>query len=227
MKKTINKAKLIKKIQHKYHKNIGGMFMKKNTLSLDNIDIIKKSDNTYTIYEKSTGEIIDPNDARLDYIIKDGKKQNNLNKAKIKAINKSRGIIDITETHYINWKKQSNFIKVYRTEMREYKSKIKLSPSAGLLIFYLQDYIEYGTNKIIKSNGLNLSNSDIKKLTGLSTRTISSSLKELEDKLFIKRVGIGSARKIYFNPHLACSGNEIEKNTPDILFKDYKNVSNC
>lgn len=189
---------------------------------LDDLEIKRTGKNTYEAHDKETGEILDKNDPRLDLAIKEYEKLIEINKVNKKAVKKVQGKIDLSETHHLGWKKKSHFIKIYRTEMREYKKEVKLSPSSGLLLFYLQDYIQYSTNKITKPNGVNLSNADIENLTGLSTKTVSNSLKELDDKLFIKRVGIGSAREIYFNPYLACSGNEIEDRTIDILFKDYK-----
>ncbi len=192
---------------------------------LDYIEIKKTGKNTYEAHDIETGEILDKNDTRLDLAIDEYEKLIKINKANKKAMKKVQGKIDLSETHYLNWKKKSNFIKIYRTEMREYKKQVKLSPSSGLLLLYLQDYIQYGTNKITNPNGLNLSNADIEGLTGLSTKTVSSSLKELDNKLFIKRVGIGSAREIYFNPYLACPGNEVRIETVDILFKDYKPIT--
>ena len=192
---------------------------------LDRLDIKKIGENTYEVRDLETGEILDKNDPRLDLVIDEYEKIIEINEANKKAVKKAQGKVDLSETHYTAWKKKSHFIKIYRTEMREYKRQVKLSPSSGLILLYLQDYIEYGTNKIAKANGVNLNNSDIERLTGLSTKTISSSLKELEEKLFIKRIGVGSAREIYFNPHLACPGNEVEIRTVDILFKDYKAIT--
>lgn len=108
--------------------------------------------------------------------------------------------------------------------MREYKKNVKLSPSAALLLFYLQDYIEYKTNRVANKKGKTFTNKELSKLIDISENPIIGALNELEEKFFIKRIGNRRAREIYFNPYLACAGNEISKDTLD-MFKDYASIT--
>lgn len=198
--------------------------MREKDICLDDIEVIRNLDNTYTVCHESTGEILDKTDERMDLAIKNQKKIDRLNKAKKKGIRKAQGKIDLSETHHLDWKKKSHFIKIYRTEMREYKKQVKLSPNASILLLYLQDYIEYGSNKVLNTNLENFSNSDISNLTGIGVRTIGNALKELEDMLFIKRLGNSHQREIFVNPYLYCSGNIVLKETAK-LFDNYKPIT--
>lgn len=184
--------------------------MKERNVFLDDIEVFRQPDGTYIAVEKENGEILDKDDPRLDIAIENQKKIDELNKAKKKGIGKVQGKIDLSETHFTSWKKKSYFIKSYRTEMREYKKTIKLSANAGTVLFYLQDYIEFGSNKIVKEKGVGFSNLDISNLTGLSARAVGRSLKELEENSFIIRDGNTHDRIIYFNPFLMCAGNVVE-----------------
>ena len=176
-----------------------------------------------TIYGKGTGEIIDDK-TTIEKAIEDHDKQVKYDKAKKKEFNKKLGKVYKEDTHHFGWKsgKKVQFIKIYRTEMREYKKSIKLSSNAGLLLFYIQDYIEFETNRIAKPDGSTFTNKELQALTGLSDKPLRNALNELEDLFFIKRVGQGKAREIYFNPYLMCSGVAILKEVVDVLFKDYK-----
>lgn len=189
-------------------------------ITLDDIVVRRSSDGTYNICLLETGEVLDKDDKRLNLLLDNQRQLDSINKAKKKGIRKLQGVEDITETHFVNWKNKSNFIKIYRTEMREYKKKVRLSANAGLILFYIQEYIQFGTNKIIKEDGGNFSNSDISELTGISLSSITRALKELEDKILIKRIGNSHKREIYINPYLMCSGNIIEKSTIE-MFKNY------
>lgn len=115
--------------------------------------------------------------------------------------------------YYYNWKNKSWFIKIYRTEMREYLKKAKLSSNAGLLLSHIQLYIEYGTNRIVNKDNKTFTNKELQKLTGLNKKNLNKALNELEKKLFIARKGKTKSREIYFNPYLICAGNEVEKDT--------------
>lgn len=195
--------------------------MEERDIYLDDIEVIKNSDGTYTACDKYTGEILDKNDSRLDIAIENQKKVDSLNKAKKKGISKVQGKVDINETHHTDWKAKNYFIKIYRTEMREYKKRTKLSTNASIILFYLQDYIEFGTNKISKEKDIGFSNSDISELTGISIRSVGGALKELEDKAFIIRKGSTHNREIYMNPFLICAGNVIDKGIVEQFKKIY------
>lgn len=178
---------------------------------LDCIEIKREGENTYEAYDLDTGEILNKNDPRLDLAIDEYEKLIETNKANKKAVKKVQGKIDLSENHHLDWKKKSYFIKTYRTEMREYKKQMKLSSNASLVLFHLQDYIEFGTNRVIRDKGLGFNNSEIAEITGVSVRSINTALKELEEKVFIIRKGNTHSREIYINPFLMCAGNVIEK----------------
>jgi len=176
-----------------------------------------------TLTDMITGEIhSDKKDIEdILVILKDDKEFNTMLEKEIrKTFDLSVGV----DKYKYDWKNSSWFIKIYRTEMREYKKQIRLTPNAGLLLVYFQDYIEYKTNRIVKKDGLTFTNKDIIKLIDVSENTVIKSLNELEEKYFIKRCGNKRAREIYFNPYLACSGNEIQKKTLD-MFEEYPKLT--
>lgn len=148
------------------------------------------------------------------------KAEKQINKSIEYRMRETWGLETELQKYQLNWKEDSHFIKIYRTEMRGHKNNTKLSNSAGLLLLYIQDYIEYKTNKICKPNKESFTNKELQDLTGLGRDTIITSLNELEEALFIIRVGKGKAREIYFNPYLASAGNEVAKETLD-LFRKY------
>ncbi len=187
--------------------------MKEVNFSLDDIEVRKIDKNTYEAYNLNTGEILDGTDTRISIAIENQKKKDQINKVKKKGLNKVQGKVDFSEIYSFNWKTKSHFIKLYRKDSREFKQNNKLSTNAGLILLYLQDYIEYGTNKVAKPNGESFTNKEIEELVSLSSNTVTNALKELEDKNYIKRMGNKRAREIYFNPILASAGNEIEKIT--------------
>lgn len=197
-------------------------------INRNDYDLIDFSDieinmRTDTICVKSTGEIIENKDDVRE-ILQDYSKTKAINNAKEKEIRRIAGLQEKKDYMWLDWKKNSHFIKVYRTELREYMKTVKLSPNAGLFLFYIQSYIEFQTNRIAKTNGESFTNKELEELTGLTTRIIKYTLDELEEKHFIKRKGNGKARELYFNPYLICAGNEVLKSTLD-LFKDYKSIT--
>lgn len=135
------------------------------------------------------------------------------NRSMEKTIRETWGLKTGSELYEYNWKRDSWFVKIYRTEMREYKERTHLSPSAGLVLVYMLDYIEYQSNRITKKNGKSFTNKELIELVKISENTLVGALNELEEKHFIKRVGNRRAREIYFNPYLATSGIEVEKKT--------------
>ena len=160
----------------------------------------------------------------IEGILKVLKEDKEFNRGMEKQLRKDFNLPTEIEKNQHNWKNDSWFIKIYRTEMREYKKNVKLSPSAALLLFYLQDYIEYKTNRIANKNGKTFTNKDLSQLVDISKNPIIDALNELEEKHFIKRVGKRRAREIYFNPYLVCAGNEISKDTLN-MFKSYVSLT--
>lgn len=130
------------------------------------------------------------------------------------------GIKTELELYQQRWKNDSWFIKVYRTERREFLKKAKLSVNASALLFQIEGYLEFKTNRVANKNGKRFTNKDLQDMVGISSTTLKNTLNELEDKLIIKRVGDGQSREIYINPYLMCAGNKMSKDIEE-LFKDY------
>lgn len=179
---------------------------------------------TNTIIDMETGEIIDNNKGVAQKLIEDKKKEDKYRKAKAKALKEGAGIEDKKDTHKFNWKSDSNFIKHYRTEKREYMKQIDISLNALGILSYIENYIEMESNRMAKKTGDNFTNKELIDLFGVSSKTLKNLLNELEEKHFIKRVGNRQAREIYYNPYFMCSGNVMSFSTID-LFKDYKPIT--
>jgi DNA-binding MarR family transcriptional regulator len=188
-------------------------------VDFDNLEYDKPKD---VVYDKETGEII-KDKTIIELAVEKQEKQERYDKAKKKELKRVLGKVDKKETHYLKWKSGNKvqFIKIYRTELREYMKSIKLSPNAGLFLFCIETYIEHETNRIAKTDGTNFTNKELEDLTGLTVRIIKYTLDELEDKHFIKRIGQKQAREIYFNPHLCCAGTGVLLSTIE-LFSEYK-----
>lgn len=170
-----------------------------------------------------TGEIYTEKEEIAEWI-ESRKHEKEDEKNLVKQLRQTFNLPTALELYQQRWKDDSWFIKVYRTEMREYKKQTQLSSSAGLLLFYLIEYIEYRTNRIVDKKGKALTNDDMADLVGLNKKTIVKSLSELESKMFIKRIGAGRSRQIYFNPYLASGGNQLDKTIIE-KFEDYEPIT--
>ncbi|CAK7015558.1 hypothetical protein [Tissierella sp.] len=192
--------------------------------NFDNLEYDKANN---IVYDKSTGEIIDDK-LVIEKAITEQEKQERKDKAKKRELNRTLGKVDKRETHDLNWKsgKKVQFIKIYRTEKREYIKTIRLSPEGGLFLFCIDNYIEMETNRIAKPDGSNFTNKELQELTGLGRDKLKNVLNELEEKLFIIREGQRQAREIYYNPYLSCAGNELLLSTKK-MFDDagYKPIT--
>lgn len=178
---------------------------------------------TKELLDVSTGQIYkDENEVKL--LLERLKDDKEFNRSMEKAIRDTWDLKTRLELYQQKWKDDSWFIKIYRTEMREYKKITPLTPSAGLLLFYIQDYIEYRTNRIVNNRSKSFTNRELAELVNLSEKTIIKSLTELEEKLFIKRIGKSRSRQIYFNPYLASAGNEMDKILLN-MFNNYKPIT--
>lgn len=191
---------------------------------LDDIAIKKVDKDKYEAINLKTGEILDKNNSVLEEAITNQQSIDKSNKIKQNAIRVIQEKEELSINHHVNWMKSKHFIKIYRTELREYLKIAELSPHAGLLLLHLQPYIEFKTNKIHIGQVDNISNEYLEKLTNLSKKKIVLSLKELEDKKFIARVGKSQQREIYFNPYLLCSGNVVLKSVAK-LFDGYERIT--
>ena len=175
------------------------------------------------LIDMSTGEVHKEAEdiKKVLEILKDDKE---FNRSVERQLRKDFGLPTSLEKYRHKWKDDSWFIKIYRTEMREYKKQIQLSPSAGLVLSYIQDYIEYKTNRVANKKGKSFTNKELIQIIKISENTLINALSELESKYFIIRVGNKRAREIYFNPYLATSGNEIEKEVLK-MFEDYDPIT--
>lgn len=176
-------------------------------IKFDDLEYIKKDN---SVVDMTTGEIIEDNKV-ISKAIDGYEKQERRDKAKKKELKRKIGKVDKKETHDMNWKSGNKvqFIKIYRTEKREYLKLIELSPHAGLFLYCMETYIEMETNRIAKPDKGNFTNKELEELTGLSRDKLKDVLNELEEKLFIVRTGQRQSREIYYNPYLSCAGNEI------------------
>lgn len=193
-------------------------------LELKNIDfenvVIDKENNRALNIE--TGEIYDKDSKnQVIHMIEEKRKKDKILDAKEKELEK---LVDIDEKRQFNWKKDSQFVQIYRTELRAYNLISELNPDEGLFLYHIQSYIRYETNKIAYPDNTPFNNKDFQELTGLGRDKLEKVLNSLEKKLYIKRVGKGKAREIYFNPYLSCSGNEVLKSTIK-LFNGYDPIT--
>jgi hypothetical protein len=170
------------------------------------------------IIDLETGEIFTDKD-EIEELLNVLKKDKEVNRNIERTIRHVWGIKTKTDEYFLSWKKNSWFVKIYRTEMRKYLKTVNLSPHAGLLLIHIQHYIEHRTNKVVTPNNTNFTNKELQEMTGMGRDKLRDSLNELEEKLFIIRKGNGSAREIFFNPYLMCSGNEVLKDVIDLFDK--------
>ena len=82
---------------------------------------------TNTLYNKETGEIIEDKGVIINLLEKVSKDKQ-VDNAKVKEIRRMFDLEEKKEKYWLNWKEDSHFIKIYRTELREYMQTIKLSP---------------------------------------------------------------------------------------------------
>ncbi len=175
------------------------------------------------LIDTETGQIYSEKE-EIYKVLEQIKNDKQYNRTMEKAIREIWGLKTELEQYHLNWKSDSWFIKIYRTEMREYLKEISLSSYAGLVLFYIQNHIEYKTNRVVNKNNKSFTNKELIKLTKISENTLIDVLNELEEKLFIKKVGKRRAREIYFNPYLATAGNEVDKEVVK-MFDDYKPIT--
>lgn len=175
------------------------------------------------LIDMETGQIF-KDESEIKLLLENFKDDKEFNRHMEKAIRETWGLKTALELYQQKWKDDSWFIKIYRTEMREYKKVTQLTPSAGLLLFYIQDYIEYKTNRIVNKKHKTFTNKELAKLVDLSEKTVIKALNELEEKKFIKRIGKSRSRQIYFNPYLASAGNEMDKILLN-MFDDYNPIT--
>lgn len=166
-----------------------------------------------------TGEIYTKQEEIIE-ILEQLKKDKHFNRDMEKAVRNIWNLKTELELYQQKWKNDSWFIKIYRTERRKFLEYAKLSTNASALLFHLEGYLEFKTNRIATKNGKRFTNKDLQAMTGLSSVTLKHSLNELEDKLIIKRVGKSQSREIYINPYLMCAGNKMSKEIEN-LFKEY------
>lgn len=107
--------------------------------------------------------------------------------------------------------------KVFTVALREELKKSNLKIGSMSLLCFLQCFIEPYTNKLTKPNGKNFANIELAKGIGVSIKSLESYVKELADKNFIKRVGHGQSREIYFNPNIATAGGEVQQEIYDMF----------
>lgn len=172
------------------------------------------------IIDKESGEVHTSKEDILN-IIENNKAKNREDKIFEKELIKLWNLQPNIEPYQKNWKEKSWFIKIYRTERREFFKQNKLSVNASALLLHIEGYTQYKTNRLAGKQGKDLSNKELQDISGLSPVQLKKALNELEDLHIIKRVGNRQARKIYINPYIISAGNEVLLSTKE-LFKEYK-----
>ena len=175
---------------------------------------------TKELVDLHTGEIHKDED-EIVLLLKGLKSDKEFNRSMEKAIRDTFGLKTELELYQLKWKSDSWFIKIYRTERREFLKAANLSVNATALLFHIEGYLEYKTNRVANKDGKRFTNKDLQKMVGISPSTLKNALNELEEKFIIKRVGESQQRQIYINPYLMCAGNEMSKDI-EKLFTEYK-----
>lgn len=122
------------------------------------------------------------------------------------------------EYECIDIKRDYEFNKEFRVELRDIMLDKKLSKNARCFIGTLSPFISFPSNAIhIKYK--NPTFDDLMDILDMSKNTLNGTITELIDNNIIVKVKLDGQMIIYFNPFLYCAGYCIEKSTYE-KFKD-------
>jgi DNA-binding transcriptional ArsR family regulator len=177
--------------------------------------------NGNTVYDKQTGSVIDLEE------VKKAKERNaietfheSMEELRELGLNPELVIIKYRNREYtcVDIKREFEFNKEFRVELRELMLSKELSKNARCFIGTLSPFVSFPSNAIhIKYK--NPTFDELMDILDMSKPTLLSTLKELEDNDIIKRIKVDGQLIIYFNCFLFCGGYCVEKSTFD-LFKD-------
>ena len=122
------------------------------------------------------------------------------------------------EYECVDIKRDFEFNKEFRVEMREIMLSKTLSKNARCFIGTLTPFINFPTN-IINIKHKNPKLDDLMEILDMSKNTLNDTLKELQNNNIIFKTKLNGQMMIYFNPFLYCGGYCIEKYTYE-LFKN-------
>lgn len=174
----------------------------------DDFEYDKKTD---IIYNKTTGEIFEANEDNVKLLVELKQKEDRVRKARELEMKRSAGIGGLADEYNREWMKEHHFIQTYRVINEKISRELDISKDEAMLLYIFESRIEFKTNRVTLHNGEGITNNDIRELANMGRDKVEKTLKSLEDKRFIKRVGHTSAREIYYNPYLKSAGNVMSK----------------
>jgi len=173
------------------------------------------------VYDSETGEKLskdDVNKEKNDELLK----QYNENVEEIASVDgkleyKLIKIRSGQEYYVTNVKPNYEFVKTYKTDVRDLLKKPKLSPYAKVFLFEIEPYMHYPTNTIV-CNGENPTIETFCEWCDVKTAKMYKILKELENKDVIKRKKMNGRSVVYINPYLLSVG--LTDEVVNEMFKD-------
>lgn len=179
------------------------------------------------IYDISTGEIIDPKEIK-SVIEKQAVEEFNQRIGAIYDLNMQTDIAIVyrnREYNCVQVKKNFEFNKVFRMELKSIMVSKELSKNARCFIGTLIPFISFPSNAIhIKYK--NPTYKDLMDILDMSKPTLINTLKELEKQFIIKRIKRNGQLIIYFNCFLYCAGYCVERDTYQIFKNSIYNPTN-
>ena len=127
----------------------------------------------------------------------------------------------IKDKSKVKWKQNSNFVKLFTTELERMVRNKMLNMQKLGFITMLTPYLDYQDNSLKNKNGEYLTQEDIMKITGLKRRAVINMLNDLKKhEIIFDRPQENDKRKkkYYLNPNLFYKGKEI-----DVKIKEYFN----
>lgn len=181
--------------------------------------------NGNTVFDISTGEVIDKQEIKR--VIERNATEafnNSLNELNELDLESQLVIVKYRNKEYqcVDVKRDFEFNKEFRVELREIMLSKELSKNARCFIGTLSPFVSFPSNAI-HINYKNPTYEDLMEILGMSKPTLTSTLKELEKNEIIKRIKRDGQLIIYFNCFLFCGGYCVEKDTYQLFQKSIYN----
>jgi Fic family protein len=175
--------------------------------------------NGNTVYDKLTGSVIDLEE------VKKAKERNaietfheSMEELRELGLNPELVVIKYRNREYtcVDIKREFEFNKEFRVELREIMLSKELSKNARCFIGTLSPFVSFPSNAIhIKYK--NPTFDELMDILDMSKNTLSATFKELEENDIIKKIKVNGDMVIFFNPFLFCGGYCVEKSTFDLF----------
>lgn len=192
------------------------------------MDIKKYGSNGATIYNYDDGVVIDLEEIRK---IKENEAIDNFHKSieEINNLGLSSNLVIVRhrnkEYQCVEIKREFEFNKEFRVELRDIMLSKGLSKNARCFIGTLSPFVSFPSNAIhIKYK--NPTFDELMDILDMSKNTLLATLKELDDNKIIKRVKLNGQLIIYFNCFLFCGGFCVEKDTYELFKSSIYNPCN-